>query len=57
MDNKVDILGVNIDKLGIKDASEKYILFGGRRSSLRFFTPNSEIIMAAHRDEKLLKNT
>lgn len=55
MDNKVDILGVNIDKLGIKDASEKIYSFledGGHHC---VFTPNSEIIMAAHRDENFKK--
>lgn len=55
MENKVEILGVNIDKLTIDEASEKIYSFienGGRHY---VFTPNSEIIMAAHRDGEFKK--
>ncbi len=53
MDNKVNILGVNIDKLTIDEACEKIYGFLEENKLHYVFTPNSEMIMQAYRDENL----
>ncbi|MBE7037998.1 MAG: WecB/TagA/CpsF family glycosyltransferase [Ruminococcaceae bacterium] len=55
MENKVNILGVNIDKLTIDEACEKIYSFLDEDKLHYVFTPNSEMIMAAYRDENLKK--
>ena len=52
MSDKVNILGVKVDKVNIFEASDSIINFiesGDKGRSV--FTPNSEIIMMAYRDE------
>lgn len=52
MSDKVNILGVKVDKVNIFEASDSIIKFiesGDKGRSV--FTPNSEIIMMAYRDE------
>lgn len=51
MNNKVNILGVNVDKLTIDEACEKIYSFLSEDRAHAIFTPNSEMIMEAHRDE------
>ena len=54
--DKVNILGVNIDKVSVESASDiilDYIENGDKRRCV--FTPNSEIIMAAYRDSEFCK--
>lgn len=53
MNNKVNILGVNIDKLTIDEACEKIYGFLNEDKLHYVFTPNSEMIMQAYRDENL----
>lgn len=53
MSDKVNILGVMVDKVNVSEASDKimeYIEAKDRVATV--FTPNSEIIMMAYRDEK-----
>lgn len=50
--DKVNILGVKVDKYTIEEAADKiidYIKNGEKRKCV--YTPNSEIIMMAHKDE------
>ncbi|MBR5507184.1 MAG: WecB/TagA/CpsF family glycosyltransferase [Clostridia bacterium] len=52
MSGKVNILGVKVDKVNVSEASDRIIGFiesGDKGRSV--FTPNSEIIMMAYRDE------
>ena len=52
MSDKVNILGVKVDKVNVSEASDRIIGFiesGDKGRSV--FTPNSEIIMMAYRDE------
>lgn len=54
--NKVNILGVYVDKLDIKEASDKiidYLKNGERKKCV--YTPNSEIIMMAYKDKAFLE--
>ena len=54
--NKVNILGVYVDKLNIQEASDKiidYLKNDERKKCV--YTPNSEIIMAAYRDKDFLE--
>lgn len=56
MGNKVNILGVKIDKVNIENAAEKIIGFideGG--SAKAVYTPNSEIVMQAYRSDELCR--
>lgn len=48
--NKVNILGVNVDMIGIDDAAEKIFSFLNSDSFHSVYTPNSEIIMLAYQD-------
>ena len=53
MSSKVNILGVKVDKVNVNEAADKimeYISLKDRVSSV--FTPNSEIIMMAYRNEE-----
>lgn len=52
MSDKVNILGVKVDKVNIDQASDKIIEFikNGEKGKC-VFTPNSEIIMMAYRDK------
>lgn len=54
MDNKVNILGVHVDKVTIPQATDKIMSFiseGGEAKAV--YTPNSEIIMHGYRDDSL----
>lgn len=54
MDNKVNILGVLVDKVTIAQAADKIMSFiseGGETKAV--YTPNSEIIMHGYRDASL----
>ena len=49
---KVNILGVNVDKVTIPEAASKIMSMLGENRPHWVFTPNSEIIMQAYRDEE-----
>lgn len=51
---KVDILGVLVDKLTMDSALERLLEFLKEEKPHAVYTPNSEIIMRAYRDEKFL---
>lgn len=53
MSDKVNILGVKIDKVSIDEAVEKIIAFTNEDKVHTVFTPNSEIIMSAYRDDSI----
>ncbi len=53
MSDKVNILGVKIDKVSIDEAVERIITFTNEDKVHTVFTPNSEIIMSAYRDENM----
>ena len=53
MFDKVNILGVKIDKVTIDEAVERIIGFTDEDCVHTVFTPNSEIIMSAYRDENI----
>lgn len=53
--DKVNILGVNVDMVDIDDAADKIMGFLEEDGLHSVFTPNSEIIMAAYRDEEFAK--
>ena len=50
--DKVNILGVNVDMVTIEQAADEIMGFLGEDKLHSVFTPNSEIIMAAHRDKE-----
>ena len=50
MRNKVNILGVNVDMVNVKGAADKIMQFLNEGGLHKVFTPNSEIIMAAYKD-------
>ena len=52
MENKVNILGVNIDKVNIEEAVERIFEMLDERKCHSVFTPNSEIILEAYKDNK-----
>ena len=52
MKNKVNILGVNIDKVNINEAVDKIFDMLDERKCHSVFTPNSEIILNAYKDAK-----
>ncbi len=52
MENKVNILGVNIDKVSIPEAVDKIFEMLDERKCHSVFTPNSEIILNAYKDAK-----
>lgn len=53
--NKVNILGVNVDRIGIKDAADKIFEFLSGDKCAKVFTPNSEIIMMGYKDQTFAK--
>lgn len=54
MSDKVNVLGIKIDKITINEASDKIISFiRSEKNGHYVFTPNSEMIMAGYRDENL----
>ncbi len=52
MGNKVNILGVKVDKVNISDVVRKIIKYTDSDDKRVIYTPNSEMIMQAYRDEK-----
>lgn len=50
MENKVNVLGVNIDKVSIPEAVDKIFDMLDERKCHSVFTPNSEIILNAYKD-------
>ena len=50
MDNKVDILGVRVDKVNIDQAVSKIFLMLEENKPHTVFTPNSEIILMGYKD-------
>lgn len=50
--NKVDILGVNVDKVDIPEAVERIFKMLSENRPHAVYTPNSEIIMTAYKDEE-----
>ena len=48
---KVNILGVNVDKSTIPEAADKIFNMLGEDRQHWIFTPNSEIIMLAYKDK------
>lgn len=50
MNDKVNILGVNIDMVTIAEAADKIYSFLGTDKFHSVYTPNSEIIMLAYKD-------
>ena len=56
MSEKVNILGVKVDKINVEQASDKIMEFVDSTNCVRsVFTPNSEIIMMAYRDPEFCK--
>lgn len=53
--NKVNILGVNVDKSTDREACEKIYAMLDENRPHWVFTPNSEIIMQAYKDEEFCK--
>lgn len=52
MDTRVNILGVNVDKVNVTGAVDKLMQFLNEDRLHSVYTPNSEIIMAAYKDEE-----
>ena len=52
MDNKVDILGVRVDKVNIDQAVDKIFLMLDENKPHTVFTPNSEIILMGYKDKE-----
>ncbi len=52
MKDKVNILGVYVDMVGIKQAADRIMQFFNEDKVHKVYTPNSEIIMAAYKDEE-----
>ena len=55
MSEKVNILGVKVDMVNISRSADKICEFLNDEKLSKVYTPNSEIIMAAYKDEKFLK--
>lgn len=53
MNDKINILGVNIDKLTLKDAEERVKSFLNSKTINTIYTPNTEIVMEARKDSEL----
>ena len=51
MKDKVNILGVYVDMVNIPQAADRIIRFFDEDRLHKVYTPNSEIIMAAYKDE------
>ena len=52
MNDKVNILGVNVDMVTIEEAADRIIGFFDEDKLHKVYTPNSEIIMAAYKDNE-----
>lgn len=52
MSDKVNILGVKVDMVNVDSAVDRICGFLNTESLNKVYTPNSEIIMAAYKDEK-----
>ena len=52
MSDKVNILGVNVDMVNIPQAAEKIMGFFDEDKLHKVYTPNSEILMLAYKDEQ-----
>lgn len=52
MNDKINILGINIDKVTINEAVDKIISLENKEGPSKVFTPNSEIIYLAKDDEE-----
>lgn len=55
MKDKVNILGVYVDMVNINQAADKIIRFFDEDRLHKVYTPNSEIIMVAYKDESFKK--
>ena len=55
MKDKVNILGVYVDMVSIKQAADRIMQFFNENKVHKVYTPNSEIIMAAYKDEEFTK--
>ena len=55
MAGKIDVLGVLVDKVSMQSALDKLMNFLSEDVPHAVYTPNSEIIMRAYRDEKFRK--
>ncbi len=56
MSDKVNILGVMVDKVNVDEASDKIMEYIESKTKVAtVYTPNSEIIMMAYRDEEFKK--
>ncbi len=53
MSDKISIFGVNIDKLTLKDAEERVKSFLNSNTINTIYTPNTEIVMEARKDDEL----
>lgn len=53
MREKISIFGVNIDKLTLKDAEERVKSFLNSNNINTIYTPNTEIVMEARKDDDL----
>lgn len=51
MEDKVNILGVGVDMVNIDSAKDRILQFLNEDGLHKVYTPNSEIIMAAYKDE------
>jgi len=50
--DKVNILGVKVDRIGINDAADKIFSFLSGDKCAKVYTPNSEIIMVGYNDKE-----
>lgn len=55
MNDKVNILGVKVDTVGINQAADRIMQFFNEDKLHKVYTPNSEIIMLAYKDEGFAK--
>ena len=55
MNDKINILGVNVDMVTIDEAVEKICSFLEEDKLHSVYTPNSEIIMMAYKDAEFAK--
>ncbi len=53
--NKVNILGIKVDRVSINGAAEKIFSFLSGNKCAKIFTPNSEIIMLGYNDKHFAK--
>ncbi len=52
MSDKVNILGINVDMAGIEEAADRIMEFFDEDRLHKVYTPNSEIIMSAYKNEE-----